>query len=745
MNSLGWMAGIVMLVTASAPAGAQAPATTLPDSAADLHAALALVDQAVRNHDRGPLDESLRRFAAIAQAHPDWPAPWIELGRAKLALFDGGFPAKEGPYQRLGTDYLQGAGNAFLRALDADPGNAVAASLLGATVLREVVQPQTGPALNALRRAAALTPTPSTLLPLAILERQSGNDSASASALRQYLTVGGDSGIGAIELATTLFNLGQRSEAESLYYAGARHAGGAAVRDRYRTDLRWIANPAELAGYDSLPAGDVSGWLREFWNRRDASEGRKLGDRLAEHYRRLAYVLANFRTNRSGNKREISSGNDPNGSLRDITSATIVLGDQETAASREERPLGGTAATLAGLGSTPNAVYAGLMSGSILIAYSSEQNLIDDRGVIYMRYGEPTQRATYHGPAVDPNESWKYLTPSGELIFHFVGNIAPSRLVNQLVFFPPLYASRAILDPRYDLLAFDLQHRGRAAPPEELEEDRQINAEAIRIGTTTDAFPLAFDNRLDAVAQAYGLAHLPGAPSGALVSFAVRAEHLAFGQDAASGLSVYPIRVRILAENLTNGRVVEHDSLRAFANRVPLTNRQYLTGQSVLPLAPGHYAVRVVLADTTGKDGVALLADTVSVPSSASSHLTLSDVVIGREGSAQTVAIPPERIPLNPLGAVPEGTTVTLYYQAAGLTPGKSYHARLELRRRFGDRDKDRLNLSFTERAVATAASYHRTVDLRNLRPGAYQLRLLFEAPDGTTIERRQELNVVKR
>ena len=737
-----------------------AVAPSLADSLAELRAGAILVRRGQLTHDRGPLDEALRRFAALAEAHPHWPVPWIALGRAKLALFDGAFRPKEGPYQRLGADYLQGAGDAFLRALAADAGNGTAASLLGATVLRETVQPQTDAALAALRRAAAIHPTPGTLLPLGMLERQSGADSAAAAAFRQYLGMGGDPGTGDIELATTLFKLGRRAEAESLYYAGATHATEPAVRARYQSDLSWITSPAELATFDSVPGDSVAGWLRHFWEERDAREGRHLGGRLAEHYRRLAYVLTNFRTVRDANTHGTNWGSDPTGRLREMTATRQIRNGKEVDFSRDRRPLGGTAADISdpeGGTSSPGAsdggpmltpsaeAYAALSSDGLLPAYTSQQNLVDDRGVIYMRYGEPIQRATFHDPVVDPNESWKYLTPSGELIFHFVGNIAPSTLVEHLVYFAPLYASRAVLDPRYDLLAYNLQHGGKSAVPEQLEEERQINAEAIRVGTTTDAYPLAFDTRLEAVTQAYGLAQLPGAGTGALVTFALRARHLAFRHDAPTGLTVYPVRLRLLAERLDGtGGVVEHDSLRAFAARARLQDDQYLTGQSVLPLAPGRYAVRVVLADTTGKDGVALLADTVVVPALGGTHLTLSDVVLGREHASQAVTIGGERVPLDPLGTVPADGTITLYYQAGELTPGATYQAQIEVRRRFGATDRDRLAVAFKDRAAGPTASYRRTVGLKGLRPGAYEVRLTVTGPDGATVQRRRALNVVK-
>ena len=739
-----------------------AAAPTLPDSLAQLRAGAILVRRGELTHDRTPLDEALRRFAAVAEAHPRWPVPWIALGRAKLALFDGGFRPKEGPYQRLGADYLQGAGAAFLRALAADSGNATAASLLGATVLRETVQPQTDAALPALRRAAATHPTPGTLLPLGMLERQDGADSAAAAAFRQYLAVGGDSGIGDIELATTLFKLGQRTEAESLYYAGAAEAGEAAVRERYRSDLTWVTTPAELAAFDSLSGDSVAPWLRHFWEERDAREGRHLGDRLAEHYRRLAYALANFRTTlEPGQQRGMSWGTDADATAATAGARTMGRGG-ETEGSLLNRPAGGPARELlanrdAGPGGgtigvesiSAATLYAGLASQSLLAAYRETQSLIDDRGVVYLRYGEPNQRAFAVDEKLGGNESWKYLTPSGSLILHFSGAVAPNHLIDRVPMYLPWLRSRGTLDPEYDRLAFELWSSGKALgsaiKPEHVLEVNQETEHAISVATTSDAFPLAFDSRLDAATQAYGLAQLPGAGTGALVTFALRARHLASRHDQPTGLTVYPVRLRVLAERLdATGDVIEHDSLRAFAARTPLTNEQYLTGQSIVPLAPGRYAVRVVLADTTGRDGVALFADTVAVPALGGPHLTLSDVVLGRERSTQTITIGGARVPLDPLGTVPADGTITLYYQAGGLTPGATYQAQIEVRRRFGATDKDRLAVAFQDRAEGRTASYRRTIDLKRLRPGAYDVRLTLKGADGATVERRRKLNVVK-
>lgn len=97
----------------------------------------------------------------------------------------------------------------------------------------------------------------------------------------------------------------------------------------------------------------------------------------------------------------------------------------------------------------------------------------DDRGVIYVKYGEPTER--YTQPSGDlhirPNESWSYSDRIPGLVFDFVSYGEAYRLVDDLrqalgVRSEPgaelynllsLYESRAHVDPRYDEMAGDLR------------------------------------------------------------------------------------------------------------------------------------------------------------------------------------------------------------------------------------------------------------------------------------------------
>ena len=722
-------------------------------SAGRIRLGLILIRLGQLTHDRTPLDEALREFARAGESRRGWAVPWIGLGEAKLVLQDEGFPPKEGPYQRLGSDYLLGAGGDFMRALAAQPGDPTAAELLTATVMRQTIQPQTDEAVMALRRASQANPaSPRVLLARAMMERFAEHYDSAVAVLHRYFKIAGPSaaGVGDYELARAMLSSGDTSAwpiADSLYYAGTLRADSPAVRVRYRSDLRWLASPAELARFDSIPPDSVGGWIHRFWNARDARAGRKLGERLAEHYRRLEYARHHFAATAEPRqlRRHPGWGNDPFERLREMSALVQIRGSGEADFSRDRRPLGGNARDLFSLGADKS-LYANSQSETLLEPYHTEQNRLDDRGIIYVRYGEPDQRATYHGPNTAPNESWKYLSPSGELIFHFVGTVAPTRLQDHLVYFAPLYASRGALDPRYDQIAFQLEHGGREVQADLLEEERQQNLEAVRIGTTTDAFPLRFRNRLEATVQAYGLRELPGAGApaapGAVVSFAVKAKNLVPMDHPPVSGTVYSLNFRLMAERLSDQTVTERDTVRNFVTHRPLADQQYLTGETVLPLAPGRYLVTVVLTDGTGRDGVALQADTITVPPPGAVNLTASDVVVGFDAATRQLMIADDRVPLDPLGALPSGVDVSVYYQVGGLHPGEEYRTELEVYRRYDPTSKDRVKVAFDDRAVAQTGAYHRTVSLSGLHPGAYEVQLTVTGPDGRAVARRRMLNV---
>src|SRR5690606_27180512 len=266
------------------------------------------------------------------------------------------------------------------------------------------------------------------------------------TAFRDFVAAGGDSGVGLLEQARALHALGDSIHATAAYDQGAAAAGKAGRRS-YRLDLAWIASPAELAAFDSLPLDSISEWLTAFWANRDAAQLRAPGDRLLEHLRRWRYVHQEFRvTGRQDSGGFVASTTDcgPSGLMNALN---------------------------------PEALSSDLqfyMPG-VIPATRSGRRFIDDRGIVYMRHGEPDARAgggsertlgpgeyTPIGAEIRPSQSWKYSLPTGALIFHFcgsraLGTQAPTTLVAMLPPFLELIESRIGLDPRFGRLAAELQ------------------------------------------------------------------------------------------------------------------------------------------------------------------------------------------------------------------------------------------------------------------------------------------------
>ncbi|HET8649988.1 MAG TPA: GWxTD domain-containing protein [Gemmatimonadales bacterium] len=691
---------------------------------------------------RDDFDAAVHLVAGVIDRHPDWPDAWYQLGRIRLAMHRAGLVAKPGPYQPIGSDYLQTARTAFTRALDADSTFLPAGIELAATATETKKLDIAHSVVARLERVARAHPDAGLLTSLGVLERVAGDDSASATALRQARALGADSSLIAIELARTLFQLGDTAAAERSYYAGLADVPSAIPRAQYRIDLAWIATPAELAAFDSVPADSLDAWVHRFWNERDVREGRLPGERLAEHYRRLDYALKNFRS--VGHSQ--LAGNSPGAGIRAISGMRIIGPNGETKESKALHDLDRTALEV--MGATPHQVYAMLSARTMLSAYRSNQQLVDDRGVIYIRYGEPDARALFNNPAVDANESWKYRTPTGPLIFHFVGLRAPTHLVEQLPLFAPLMGSRSGLDPRYSELELELSDEGAAVVPEVLQDDRERNRAAIAIGTTTDAFPIRFDHRLDASVETYGLGTAGGTGTHALVAFAVRAGSLPAPTAATmpAGMTAYPLHLRLIAEAGRTRQIFQQDTVRVFATHQALPPNAYLTGQATLPLPPGRYAVRVLLADPAGKTGVTLMRDSITVPNLAEAALTASDLVLGRPGSPQHFTLPDGSVVhLNPLGVWIPASQLTVYYQVGGMDPGRPYRTRFELRRRYAEHDEPVVAVQFSDRPSAPVQEFTRSIDLKRAPPGDYDLVMMVRDAEGTTVTRRQQLHISEK
>ncbi len=668
-------------------------------------------------------DDAAGEFEWTAELRPDWPYAWYGLGLAELALGESSVLAIENLRQMLGKDYLSKAARAFARATEVDPSFAFAVVDLANTALTQRIKPRLDVALSAVRLAAA-SPAgrhADVQLVRGRVEREAGEADSALAGFRAFLAVGGDSGVGLLELARTFYFARRPTDAWTAYFAGARAATSAGALTLYRADLSWIADSVDLAAFDALPDPPARArWLETFWTRRDVVEARDVGERLAEHYRRWFYARRSFRLVSRHRHYDITE------------------------------------------------------------VYRAKQVEFDDRGVIYLRHGEPDRRARFacrdveqpNGEGCAPNESWLYrreATEGGDFIFHFAarGDVQDYKLIEGLVdalgfrsgvqagaYSDPrvseLYASRDEFGSLYGRVGHSLN-----APGSALAEDRAHGRRSIAVGTTSDSYAQRFDEALDVVASEF----VVGGEGGQMlhVVFAVPGDRLT-PEPAGEGRGLlYPLHFRVVVADSADHVVARLDTLRVFGAREALRRPSYLTGRLALPVPAGRYRYRLLVMTPDGTAGDLVRQDTLDVRPLNGASFAVSDVVLGRDGSGLMWVTSGDTVRLNPLSRFPEGSAAELYYEVYGLPRGASYHTVVRLEREgrrslfgaigslFGG-GRAPVLLEFDAAAEGPVTRVHREVTLEGVAKGTYRLTVVISDPaSGARATRTRRFQVVAR
>ncbi|HLB53956.1 MAG TPA: GWxTD domain-containing protein, partial [Gemmatimonadales bacterium] len=221
-----------------------------------------------------------------------------------------------------------------------------------------------------------------------------------------------------------------------------------------------------------------------------------------------------------------------------------------------------------------------------LVVMPDSTERFDDRGRIYVRHGDPDDRASYVVPGIEPNESWRYRrggAARADLVLHFVARQAPNdyRLVESVVDVSnargipaagksrnaapaseglrlaetteQLFRSRSALAPRY-----------RQMPPSRPDQladfltwERALGRRGIRVAASSDSYVLHFARDLDAWG-ALLVAGGSGARPMIQVVFAIPGYRIEPATGAAG--VVYPVRVRFAALDSLGNLVASVDS-----------------------------------------------------------------------------------------------------------------------------------------------------------------------------------------
>ena len=394
--------------------------------------------------------EAIKAFRAATEQRPAWPLGWYSLGLAETRRAEWEQADRLALGNRIGMPTLERAATRYRRAIEVDPAFAPAAYALAGLTLGLRDTAALPAAVAALRLAStASSATPEVFLARGRVERAATHMDSARAAFESFSAAGGSRALALLELARTGLAVGD-STAEAAYYEGAALEDSVAVAG-YRSDLSAVAADSELARFDGSSGAARAELLRRFWSDRDRLEMRRPGERLREHYRRLAYARRNFA----------------------LTVSRRFYGPAD--------------------------------------AYRSGGMEIDDRGVIYVRQGEPSERLRPFVFGLMPNESWRFDRSEGDLLFHFSagwdsnggGDLYDYRLVESVL------DLRGAGDAREDDLLLSRQtlsrvygrmlHWGRYGAARSRARERGIGQASIAIGTTTDSHELRFARPLGAV------------------------------------------------------------------------------------------------------------------------------------------------------------------------------------------------------------------------------------------------------
>src|SRR6188472_3295752 len=520
-------------------------------------------------------DDAASEFQWAIDLQPSWPYAWYGMGLVEYGVGDSQISFVTGLKTMLGKDALTRSAVAFAKSAEVDPAFVRGLVDLANTALRQRVNIKLGVALEALRRAGK-TPAeadPEVLLARGRVEREVGDGDSALAAFNAYLDRGENRGLGLLEVARTDFLMG-RFDGVTPYFEGAAFDDSATVAG-YRTDLATIAPDSVLREFDQQRGEQRARYLRGFWSQRDRAELRADGERLREHYRRLFYARKNFQL------------------------------------------------------TTNNRHY------DIVERYRSGSRDFDDRGIIYIRHGEPTSRATYAAPGLEPNESWRYSRPDGDLIFHFMAreDVQDFKLVESL--FDVLGFSNAVVlrgglgDDRSDPVAQQLllsreqlapiyaklQATGSASTGQFQSEERAVGQESIAVGTTTDSYELRFPDELKVHSEVLAVGR---DSTGTQVQIAYAVSGSSLQPVMVTRGYLYSIRVRFVALDRLGRVAASVDTTRHFVSPAAVPGGEHLVGRVNIPVPPGNYTYRLAVQE--GEDaGVVLPRDSLRVgrPTSA--------------------------------------------------------------------------------------------------------------------------------
>jgi hypothetical protein len=672
-----------------------------PDSLTDLSHYAAAIDAACPGFaglERDAMFDRERRLALEAGKGAPALATWLALGCARAQLDADGAFAREGLLMPLGDGWQAGATRAFLKVLELDRTNVVATELLAVMALEQAA-PVAGPEVrSALAWAVTSGVTaPAAVRGCALLSLRLGDLAASNQCITVGLEGAGDSTWQLLHLARLASRSIDTATVSLLIDAALGAAHDDAAWREVGWHLRWFTEPAEWDEWLALPDEERAAWVRDRMATRDVKDGRRLGARWVEHFRRLDHVEEYFVVELPRRQR----------------------GRMRVAATPENR-LDPESVRFLGSALIPARYYR---------YFKRWDYRIDDRGVVWMRFGEPVQRSTEaicddsQPPNCNIREGWLHRIDGQPMVLSFEGELFDGNVEATRIVAGVLGRYLCDLDPwrcaLSDRAAFN------SIAPERMEEVRDTDRANVERATTRDDNSVVVANPVGTVAhlsRAWDPAS--GSPI-AVVSYALGASDVAVGVGTEPPIAELRLTVRQWSRVMETWRTTSID--RRLAMPSTTEDDSWITGFVVIPSDPDVTAWSLVVEQDSTRRGRAWRDDMLPVPEGP---LEISDLILGATSQGQTwTTTGGTAVVLGPLGAFDRHEPLALYWQVRSRVARAQATIGVALYRVSARGERAELTVEFATRLGAGLTELQREVGIERLDGGEYRLEVTVRDP----------------
>jgi hypothetical protein len=727
--------------------------------ARDIRRELFHVVSATLRADRPTLELALQNLDWTRSRKRGWPWPDFAMARAFVAMALLRMPVANSAGEYFDEAHADATWRHLAAALRIDPdfeaGRRYLWQLLLAGGERELRPDQLKPLQAEIARA---NPDADALTVWGRHLRRQADLRGALDAFQRAIASGGDPSRLALELARTRRALGDTTQARLEYWDGLAHLTPKG-REAYRNDLAWMLDPDSLATFDRVPDDSLAAWLRRFWEERDAWSANVPGERLQEQLRRWVYVFGRY-ADLGAWKRTM------------FTRVDMSF----------ESGLGGPPCVR----SVPDFFkHLWRLQPAMAFDIRDREPVVDQRGLMYLRHGEPILRLADGQPmpsdtalwlggsdpfrereveaneAVRPRvggvEAWLYLIGGEYRLLGFSGSTsmgayAPTTLGSYLSYHPALWVAMApfssvyhesaayMLSKRPDFFLVTSAMGGKVDTRSCSPKFQTVLAKArddsrIASGVESDSPPIL--HPWPSLTRMFALGHAEDGTGEALLGVGISGGALEPADGADGGL-IYPVQFRIVAYNRATGATVTIDTSRTIRSGAPLTGAQIVTVWTDVPLPAGDWAVALTARQDDPKQGV--FAQVADLRVDGSPAITLSDIITGRPGQPDWIA--PDGMPFPALLSErwQPGAEVAMYFQVHNVPAGEEYRTSIEVSSGRPNA-KPLVRIAFTDRSAGSTTHMRKSLGLTQLKPGRYQLSVRVEA-GGVRATRSQWITV---